>query len=121
MEDQTTSRVEPEKPWWKERAQLAVAILAIVAISLVSLLGFGFFFIPIAIGALFIWLFVVALRRVEFRNTLSDERAHLDQRYADGQPFERSMEHDRERPYRDRDEMPPPAIGPGHDPSRHAP
>ena len=111
---------EPQKFWWQERAQLLVAVLAIVAVSAMSLLGFGFFFIPIVLGAAFIGLFVWMLRRFDFRNSLSDQRPTLPQRYADGQPLGRTDENEESEPYRIRDERPPLRTG-DDDASRHAP
>jgi len=109
-----------DKPWWEERAQLLVAVLAIVAISAVSLLGFGFFFIPIALGAAFIWLFVWVLRRFDFRNNLSSQQPGLSDRFADGQPYGRAMGHEDDEPYRVRDERPPVRTF-DDDVDRHAP
>ena len=111
---------EPQKPWWQERAQLWVAVLAIVAISALSLVGFGFFFIPIALGAAFLWLFVWMLRRFDFRNSLSNQSPSLTQRFADGQPLGRTDDNEQDEPYRVRDERPPLHTGEG-DAGRHAP
>lgn len=93
--------------WWQWIGLAALVAAAIVSVSLLSFVGFGFFFVPIAVGAAFIWLFVWALRRLDFRNSLSNQRATLSQRYADGQPYDRAMRRQFERPYRDIDESPP--------------
>ena len=111
---------EARRPWWRERGELIIAVLAIVVISAISLLGAGFFFIPVAAFAAFVWLFVKVLRKIEFRNRYSDERPHLDERFADGQPYRRSYEHERERPYRERDERPP-TFTRDEDMNQHAP
>lgn len=119
MPAHTTDNRE-NKPWWEERSQLLVAVLVIVAISAMSLVGFGFFFIPIILGAAFIGLFVWVLRRFDFRNNLSSQRPGLSDRYADGQPYGRTTTHEEDEPYRELDERPP-ARSVDDDIGRHAP
>lgn len=124
MSTQTTKPTGDEErsglAWWHWLGLSALAAAAVVSVSLLSLVGFGFFFVPIILGALFIWLFVWALRRLDFRNALSNQRSTLSQRYADGQPYDRAMRRQHERPYRDVDESPP-VVRSKDEMSDHAP
>lgn len=106
--------------WWQWGGLAILVVATIVSVSLLSFVGFGFFFVPIALGALFLWLFVMILRRLDFRNSMTSERPTLSQRYADGQPYDRAMRRQVERPYRDLDERPP-AVRSEDEMSDHAP
>lgn len=95
------------KRTWQDTLGLGLAVVALGVLSVLSLWAFGFFFIPLALVGVVVWLFVRTLRGIGFRNRMTDERPRLDQRFADGQPIGRSDAHERERPFRDRDLEPP--------------
>lgn len=92
---------------WQDTLGLVLAIVSITALSVLSLWAFGFFFLPIALAGVVVWLFARALRGVNFRNRMTNERPSLNQRFADGQPLGRTNTNERELPYRDQDLEPP--------------
>lgn len=83
-------------PSGKRAVLLTVSIIMLTALALVSGLAFGFFVIPIVIGVIAWTLFYWALRHQGVRNPLSPPDASISERWTDGQPYERTVEHDAE-------------------------
>jgi hypothetical protein len=89
---------------WGVAAWVLVALIALTLVGIGSGLAMGFYVLPFLLGALAWFVFYLALRHQGYRNPLAPPELGPGERWDDGVPQDRSIEHELESIH-DLDEM----------------